>query len=34
MGEWVKLKASDGNELSAYVAKPEGETTATRRKAF
>jgi carboxymethylenebutenolidase len=25
MGEWVKLKASDGNELSAYVAKPEGE---------
>lgn len=24
MGEWLKLKASDGNELSAYVAKPEG----------
>ena len=25
MGEWIKLKASDGNELSAYVAKPEGK---------
>jgi carboxymethylenebutenolidase len=25
MGDWVKLKAEDGHELSAYVAKPEGE---------
>ena len=25
MSEWVKLKAEDGNQLSAYVAKPEGE---------
>ena len=25
MSEWVKLKAADGHELSAYVAKPEGE---------
>ena len=25
MGEWIKVEASDGNELSAYVAKPEGE---------
>ena len=25
MGEWVKLRASDGHELSAYVARPEGE---------
>jgi carboxymethylenebutenolidase len=25
MGEWVKLKANDGNELGAYVAKPAGE---------
>jgi carboxymethylenebutenolidase len=25
MSEWVKLTASDGHELSAYVAKPEGE---------
>ena len=24
MGEWVKLQASDGNELAAYVARPEG----------
>ena len=24
MSEWVKLKAADGHELSAYVAKPEG----------
>ncbi len=23
MGDWVKLKADDGHELSAYVAKPE-----------
>ena len=28
MSEWVKLKASDGHELSAYVARPEGETKA------
>ena len=28
MSEWVKLKASDGQELSAYVARPEGETKA------
>ncbi len=26
MGEWIKVKASDGNELSAYVAEPESET--------
>ena len=25
MSEWVNLKASDGHELSAYVARPEGE---------
>ena len=25
MGDWVKLKAADGSELSAYVAKPVGE---------
>jgi carboxymethylenebutenolidase len=25
MSEWVKLTASDGHELSAYVAKPQGE---------
>jgi carboxymethylenebutenolidase len=25
MSEWVQLKAADGHELSAYVAKPEGE---------
>jgi carboxymethylenebutenolidase len=25
MGEWVKLQASDGNELQAYVARPEVE---------
>jgi carboxymethylenebutenolidase len=25
MGEWVKLTAADGHELSAYLAKPEGE---------
>jgi carboxymethylenebutenolidase len=25
MSEWLKLKASDGKELSAYVARPEGE---------
>jgi carboxymethylenebutenolidase len=25
MSDWVKLTASDGHELSAYVAKPEGE---------
>ena len=25
MSEWVELKASDGHELSAYVAKPDGE---------
>ena len=24
MSEWIKLKASDGHELSAYVARPEG----------
>jgi carboxymethylenebutenolidase len=28
MGEWVKLKASDGFELSAYVARPAGEARA------
>lgn len=26
MGEWVKLKAADGNELSGYVARPQGES--------
>ncbi|MGA7156948.1 MAG: dienelactone hydrolase family protein [Acidobacteriaceae bacterium] len=25
MNEWVQLKAADGHELSAYVAKPEGK---------
>jgi carboxymethylenebutenolidase len=25
MSEWVKLKAADGHELSAYVAEPKGE---------
>ena len=25
MSEWVKLSATDGHELSAYVARPEGE---------
>lgn len=25
MAEWVKVKATDGHELSAYVARPEGE---------
>lgn len=25
MSEWLKVKASDGNELSVYVARPEGE---------
>ncbi len=25
MSEWVQLKAADGHELAAYVAKPEGE---------
>jgi carboxymethylenebutenolidase len=25
MSEWVQLKAADGQELSAYVAKPEGK---------
>lgn len=28
MSEWVKLKADDGNELSAYVARPQGEPKA------
>lgn len=26
MSEWVKLQASDGHELSGYLARPEGET--------
>jgi carboxymethylenebutenolidase len=25
MGEWAKLRANDGHELSAYVARPSGE---------
>jgi carboxymethylenebutenolidase len=25
MGDWVKVKASDGHELSAYVARPNGQ---------
>lgn len=25
MGEWIQVTAEDGHELSAYVAKPEGE---------
>jgi len=25
MSEWIKLKAEDGHELSAYVARPKGE---------
>jgi len=28
MSEWVKLTASDGHDLDAYVAKPEGEPVA------
>ena len=28
MGEWVKLRAADGQELGAYVAKPAGEPVA------
>jgi carboxymethylenebutenolidase len=28
MGEWVKLRAEDGQELSAWVARPEGEPIA------
>jgi carboxymethylenebutenolidase len=28
MGEWVKLRAADGQELSAWVARPEGEPIA------
>jgi carboxymethylenebutenolidase len=28
MGEWVKLRAADGQELSAWVARPAGEPTA------
>ena len=26
MSEWIKLKAEDGHELSAYVARPASET--------
>ncbi|MBW4039948.1 MAG: dienelactone hydrolase family protein [Acidobacteria bacterium] len=26
MSEWIQLKASDGHELAAYVARPEGDT--------
>src|ERR1700678_2598965 len=25
MSEWIKLKAEDGHELGAYVARPKGE---------
>ena len=25
MSDWIKLKASDGHELGAYVARPKGE---------
>ncbi len=28
MGEWVKVKAQDGHELGAYVAKPAGDPVA------
>jgi len=28
MGEWVKLRAADGQELSAWVARPDGEPVA------
>jgi len=28
MSEWIKLKASDGHELDAYVAQPEGNPVA------
>lgn len=28
MGEWVKLRAADGQELSAWVGRPEGEPIA------
>jgi carboxymethylenebutenolidase len=27
MGDWIKLKAQDGHELGAYVARPTGEAT-------
>src|SRR5262249_22674198 len=29
MSDWIKLKASDGHELSAYVARPKGESIGT-----
>ncbi len=29
MSEWIKVKAEDGNELSAYVARPAGEAIGT-----
>src|ERR1700712_3668965 len=29
MSDWVKLTAADGHELSAYVARPEGEAVGT-----
>jgi carboxymethylenebutenolidase len=29
MSEWIKLKAEDGQELSAYVARPTGQTSGT-----
>jgi carboxymethylenebutenolidase len=29
MSEWIKLKAEDGHELSAYVARPASETVGT-----
>src|SRR5271156_3954251 len=29
MSEWIKLKAQDGHELSAYVARPTGQAVGT-----
>ena len=29
MSDWIKLKASDGHELGAYVARPKGESIGT-----
>ncbi len=29
MSEWIKLKAQDGHELGAYVARPTGQAVGT-----
>ena len=31
MGEWIKLTASDGFELDAYVARPEASPKAMKK---